>query len=128
MRAALIVFTAVSVLALCGCSMKPKPMPVDPVRAGIIGMPKKDVLACMGTPVKQDSTYPFEFLTYVPGADVPQESTGILGKLAPHSECKAVVVIDDGLVKDINYQDPEGYMLSEGGRCSIMFNKCSKKK
>lgn len=125
MRAVLIAFTAVSVGTLCGCAMQPKPMPVDHVRAAMVGKPKKDVLACMGTPVKQDSTYPFEFLTYKPGDDVPKE-TGILSKLSPQEDCVAVVVIDDGLVKDINYQNAEGYMLSEGGRCSAMFQKCRK--
>ena len=93
----------------------------------LVGMSKKDQLACAGVPSRQDRREDLEFLTFTGTRDTvgtgaanssaPDIMFGVYR--APQRDCEAAFILKDGIVQEVSYKG-----RTEGERCAFIVENC----
>ena len=98
----------------------------------MIGMPKEQVLACMGAPANKATEGKTEVWGYSSGngMTVTDASYGRFGGTAVSSSrfCNVNIVMTEGLVSAVNYAGPTGGLLTAGEQCAYAVNACVKQR
>ncbi len=118
------------VLLLGGC----QPLEVDQVaQASMIGLPKRDVLACLGEPAQRvPAGQATEIWTYVGGrmrGYGPQWAVGLNTNLIPFTQggsCDVVLVMTNARVSQVGYTAVDGAGLPLGQECVFPVESCVK--
>jgi hypothetical protein len=105
-------------VALCGCAFQRAEIAHD-ARAQMVGMPKEQVLACMGAPISKEAVGATEVWTY--------NSTN--GAIVVNADrfCRVNVVMASGQVSAVNYLGRTGGLLTGGEQCAYAVDACVKK-
>ncbi len=101
----------------------------------MIGMSKKDLYLCAGVPVRQAQVEGLEFLTYVGGGDSTGVAVGTsaspsvaVGAISTQRRyCEVTFVLDNDIVRKVNYQGRTGGWASQGEQCAFVVEKCVKR-
>jgi hypothetical protein len=120
----------VVVVALSGC----QPLEVDQVaQQSMIGLSKRDILACMGRPAQRvPSGQATEIWTYVGGqmrGYGPQWAIGLNTNLIPFSpggSCDVVLTMTNGRVSQVGYTAVDGGSFPLGQECAFSVESCVK--
>ncbi len=121
------------IVALCaalgGCAFQRAEIAQD-ARAQMVGMPKEQVLACMGPPATKAAEGTTEVWGYSSGngMTVTDASYGRFGGTAVSSSrfCTVNIVFSGGQVSAVNYTGPTGGLLTAGEQCAYAVNSCVK--
>jgi hypothetical protein len=107
---------------VAGCAMKPE---VDQTaQARMIGLSKKETLACMGEPASRRAIGSTEILSFASGRVwIEGEGFGTFG-YPRHSTCNVEIVLTRGKVTQVGYAGPSGDTLDLGERCSFDVTRC----
>jgi hypothetical protein len=124
------VFALVAIVLLSGCAAQ-QTQPMGGIRAPkieVTGNTKQELLACAGTPIRQEREEGVEFLTYST-APVPTPGTAPGGLLQAKKmrslTCEATIAIRNGIVSGIEYRDGAG-KPAEPEQCAPLFERCKK--
>ena len=123
------------IVALCaalgGCAFQRAEV-AQTAQASMIGMPKEQVLACMGAPANKATEGKTEVWGYSSGngMTVTDASYGRFGGTAVSSSrfCNVNIVMTEGLVSAVNYAGPTGGLLTAGEQCAYAVNACVKQR
>jgi hypothetical protein len=117
--------------ALGGCAIQRAQIAQD-ARAQMIGMPKEQVLACMGPPANRAAEGQTEVWGYNSGngMTVTDASYGRFGGTAVSSSrfCNVNIVMSAGAVSAVNYTGPTGGLLTAGEQCAYAVDACVKQR
>jgi hypothetical protein len=126
---------AIALLLLPGCARLVRSHEAARAQTELIGMSKKDLYLCAGVPARQATVEGLEFLTYSSGGD--NVSVGVAGATLPsvgvgvattqHRYCEVTFVLDQGIVKKVEYQGRTGGLISQGEQCAYVIENCLKK-
>jgi hypothetical protein len=121
-------FGALAALFLSGCAEAPETDPL--AQATMIGLSKRDILACMGPPLwRTASAQATEIWTYRTGlttTDSPPWSVGAnFSALTPPAPCDVRIVMTNAHVSRIAYALPDGLALPSGRQCSFPVSSCA---
>jgi len=130
MKRALAILSALPLaLALAGCESSPPE--VDQVaQQSMIGLAKKNILACMGAPAKRAAIGSTEIWTYSSGVmqtEGPAWAIGLnLGAppFGPSGPCDVKVVMTNARVSQVTYARPDGGDLPPGQQCIFAVENC----
>jgi hypothetical protein len=119
------------IVALCaalgGCAFQRAEIAQD-ARAQMVGMPKEQVLACMGVPASKAAEGATEVWGYNSGngATVTDAAYGRYGGTAVTTSrfCTVNIVFAAGQVSAVNYNGPTGGLLTAGEQCAYAVNSC----
>ena len=114
--------------ALAGCAAAPETDPV--AQATMIGLSKRDILACMGPPpwrtAPAQATEIWTYQTGVTTTDSPPWSVGTnFSLLATATPCDVRIVMTNAHVSQIAYVLPDGRALPSGRQCSFAAPTCA---
>jgi hypothetical protein len=115
-------------LALSGCADKPT---VDQVaQADMIGLSKKDILACLGEPAGRGAPgQGTEIWRYAIGyttTDAPPWAAGLDVNLsAKPLACDVRLVLTNARVSQVTYALPDGSALPSGRQCTFAVQSCA---
>ena len=115
--------------ALAGCAIQ-RAQVAQEAQGSMIGMPKEQVLACMGPPINKAAEGATEVWAYNSGNGMT--STNIsgdrYGAAATSSSrfCNVNIVMSPGQVTAVNYTGPAGGLLTAGEQCAYAFERCTK--
>jgi hypothetical protein len=120
----------VVVLGLSGC----QPLEVDQVaQQSMIGLSKRDILACLGQPAQRVPTgQATEIWTYVGGqmrGYGPQWAIGLntnLFPFTPAGSCDVVLVMTNAQVSEVGYTAVDGSRFPLGQECIFPIERCVK--
>jgi hypothetical protein len=120
----------VVVLVLSGC----QPLEVDQVaQQSMIGLSKRDILACLGQPAQRVPTgQATEIWTYVGGqmrGYGPQWAIGLntnLFPFTPAGSCDVVLVMTNAQVSEVGYTAVDGSRFPLGQECIFPIERCVK--
>lgn len=106
--------------ALAGCAFQRAETARD-AQAQMIGMPKEQVLACMGVPSNQAAEGATEVWGY---------NSGRQGGSARASSrfCNVNVVFSNGVVSTVNYTGRTGGLLTADEQCAYAVSPCVKRR
>ncbi len=97
----------------------------------LIGMSKKDLFLCAGTPMRQDIVDGVEFLTYSSGGDsvggAVSNGSFVVAKRA-HRYCEVTFALQDGKIIKVSYQGRTGGLLTGGEQCAFVVENCHQNK
>ena len=118
-------------LSLLACAERPE---VDQIaQQAMIGLAKKDILACLGEPVKRRAhgkgteiwTYPIGYTD----TDAPPWAAGLdFSLLAPPVACDVRVVMTNARVSQVTYVLPDGRALPSGRQCTFTVQQCARRR
>jgi len=119
------------IVALCaalgGCAFERAEV-AQKAQASMIGMPKEQVLACMGAPASRATEGNTEVWGYNSGNGmaVTSASYGRYGGTAVSSSrfCNVNIVMTGGQVSAVNYTGPTGGLLTRGEQCAYAVDAC----
>jgi outer membrane protein assembly factor BamE (lipoprotein component of BamABCDE complex) len=115
---------------LAGCAIQRAQIAED-ARAQMIGMPKEQVLACMGAPSNKAAEGATEVWGYASGNGMTVASASFdrYGGTAVSSNrfCNINIVFAGGQVSAVNYTGPTGGLLTAGEQCAYAVNACVKR-
>jgi hypothetical protein len=116
------------VLTLAACADKPE---VDQVaQTAMIGLSTRDILACLGEPVRRRAvaqateiwTYPVGYTTTA----APPWAPGLNFNLsAPPVSCDVKLVMTNARVSQVAYTLPDGSALPSGRQCAFAVQACA---
>jgi len=115
-------------LVLAACAEKPE---VDQIaQQAMIGLSKRDILACMGEPARRRALGEgTEIWTYASGfttTDTPPWAAGLDFALsAKPAACAVTVVMTNARVSQVAYGMPDGRPLPSGRQCSFAVQACA---
>ncbi len=115
-------------LMLAACAEKPD---VDQIaQMAMIGLAKRDILACLGEPAGRRAvgegteiwTYPVGVTT----TGTPPWGAGLnLAALQPSLPCEVEVVMTNARVSQVTYALPDGRPLPSGRQCAFAVQACA---
>jgi hypothetical protein len=106
--------------ALSGCAFQRAQIAQD-AQANMIGMPKEQVLACMGPPVNKATEGKTEVWAYSTSPTINLDRGSGATRF-----CSINVTVSGGTVSAVSYQGPTGGLLSHGEQCADAVDRCSK--
>ncbi len=103
----------------------------------MVGMPKEQVLSCMGAPANRAVVGGTEVWTYNSGDD-RTDTVGVANawggwghafavgsSTSTSRSCKIDVVMNNDRVRRVNYTGPTGGLLTEGEQCAYAVSNCA---
>ncbi len=118
-------------VALGGCAFQRAEV-AQTAQASMIGMPKEQVLACMGPPANKAAEGKTEVWGYSSGngTTVTDASFGRFGGTAVSSSrfCNINIVMTGAQVSAVNYTGPTGGLLTQGEQCAYAVDACVKQR
>jgi hypothetical protein len=122
---------AAVVIAGCSSPAKQRAEVASRAQKDMVGMSKKELFGCAGTPVRSERIDDTEFLTYFGGGDsvgAAVVSSNGYGTVAASKNsrryCEATFAIKDGLIQSVNYQGRTGGSSSKGEQCAFIVENC----
>jgi hypothetical protein len=118
-------------LALAACAERPE---VDQIaQADMIGLSKRDILACMGEPGRRHApAQGTEIWSYAVGTtttDSPPWAAGLnFSALPPPAPCDVRIVMTNAHVSQVGYQTPDGRALPSGRQCTFAVEACARRR
>lgn len=117
---------AMAAVALGGCA----PETDQTAQTRMIGLSERDVLACLGSPVRRTApAQATEIWTYRSGVattDSPPWAVGLnLAALSPPEACDVRLVMTNRHVSGVLYGTPDGRGLPSGRQCSFAVWTCA---
>jgi hypothetical protein len=106
--------------ALCGCAIQRAQIAQD-AQANMIGMPKEQVLICMGPPANRATEGQTEVWAYNSGATFTVSDGNGSTRF-----CNINITMSAGRVSDVSYHGPTGGLLSRGEQCAYAVDRCAK--
>ena len=100
----------------------------------LLGMSKKALLSCAGTPLSQERVQDWEYLTYIGGGDgngdtsaVPTSpNTAMDPSSGNQPHCEATFLVKDGVVQRVDYQTRTRGVTTKGEPCAFIVANCVK--
>jgi hypothetical protein len=125
-----ILVVAVLGTALGGCAIQRAQIAQD-ARAQMVGMPREQVLACMGPPANKAAEGQTEVWSYNSGDGTTfsngSVSYGNFSGVSSRRFCQINVVMSGGAVSAVNYQGPTGGLITAGEQCAYAVDACIKR-
>ena len=139
-----------SAMLLAGCAFERAHVAQD-AQASMVGLPKEQVLACMGPPQNKAAEGQTEVWSYASGNGYSStvatsnvqtngqaqvignqvygsaNSSGFGTAVSRRRFCTVNVVMTGGYVSAVNYQGPTGGLLTGGEQCAYAVEACTKK-
>jgi hypothetical protein len=114
------------IVALCatlgGCAFQRAEI-AQKAQASMIGMPREQVLACMGPPAQKATEGQTEVWAY------NTSPTIILNQGSGATRfCTVNIVMSGGAVSEVNYRGPTGGLLTQGEQCAYAVDACVKQR
>jgi hypothetical protein len=125
----------VVVVVIAACALQ-RAQEASDAKTAMLGMPKEQVLACMGSPASSAEVGGTEVWTYNSGngrTDTfgsasafggPYSASAFGSSTTTSRFCKVDVVMNRGRVSRINYSGPTGGLITEGEQCAFAINNC----
>lgn len=113
-------------LVLSGCASQRAEIAYR-ARNELLGMPKTELLRCMGTPLRVEQIGNPEVLLYA--GNTPDYSCPLVkmvGGSAVPRRCEVRFLLDNGIVGKVDYREPGGKMIGGGDQCTFLVEKCVK--
>jgi hypothetical protein len=107
--------------ALCGCGSMQRAQIAQDAQANMIGMPKEQVLICMGPPANRATEGQTEVWAYNSGATLTVSDGNGSTRF-----CNINITMSAGRVSDVSYHGPTGGLLSRGEQCAYAVDRCAK--
>lgn len=134
MRAIPCALAMICAVTLPSCSIQRAQVAAD-AKKQMIGLPRAQVLACMGVPQAQAQDGPTEVWSYASGGDVDvstvnnayaygNSATAFGTSSAKMRSCVVNVVMTSGKVSAVNYAGRTGGLLTEGEQCAFAVKNC----
>jgi hypothetical protein len=122
-------------MVLTGCASRRADV-ASRAQTELIGMSKKELLLCAGTPGRQDKVNNLEFLTYSSSEDggsgvglglsiAPALSVGV--GTSTRRYCEATFVLENDLIQKITYRGRTGGPLAKDEQCAFIVDLCLKR-
>jgi hypothetical protein len=124
-------FAPLLALALAACAERPE---VDQIaQQDMIGLSKRDILACMGAPAQRHALGEgTEIWTYSVGTtttDSPPWAAGLnFSALPPPAPCDVRIVMTNAHVSQVGYEMPDGRALPSGRQCTFAVEACARRR
>jgi hypothetical protein len=118
-------------VSLIACAERPE---VDQIaQQSMIGLTKRDILACMGEPTRRgaldDGTEIWTYAIGVTTTDSPPWARGLnFSALAPSAPCDVRLVMTNARVSQVGYLMPDGWGLPSGQQCSFAVQECARRR
>ncbi len=119
------------VLTMSACAERPE---VDQIaQQDMIGLSKRDILACMGAPAQRHALGEgTEIWTYAVGTtttDSPPWAAGLnFSALPPPAPCDVRVIMTNARVSQVGYEMPDGRALPSGRQCTFAVEACARRR
>jgi hypothetical protein len=114
------------IVALCatlgGCAFERAEI-AQKAQASMIGMPKEQVLACMGPPANKATEGKTEVWAYATNPTINLDRGSGATRF-----CNANITLSGGVVSAVNYQGPTGGLLTQGEQCAYAVDACVKQR
>ena len=118
-------------LTMSACAERPE---VDQIaQQDMIGLSKKDILACMGEPAaRRGLSEGTEIWTYAGGTTTTSSPPWAAGgasalKLRP-AACDVKIIMTNAHVSQVAYRMPDGSALPSGRQCSFAVQACARRR
>jgi outer membrane protein assembly factor BamE (lipoprotein component of BamABCDE complex) len=115
--------------AVSGCAIQ-RAQVAQEAQGSMVGMPKEQVLTCMGPPVNHATEGATEVWAYNSGNGMTSTSINgdRYGTTAVSSSrfCNVNIVMTRGQVSAVNYTGPTGGLLTAGEQCAYAVERCTK--
>lgn len=128
-----IFFPLFCILALASCSAMDRSADAGIARGKMVGMPKEEVLACMGMPQRRGTVGATEVWSYHSSSG-EYASTGLKDKVGSnltfsstqgeHLSCTVNVVMVNNAVKAVRYYGPRGGLFTPDEQCGFAIEHC----
>jgi outer membrane protein assembly factor BamE (lipoprotein component of BamABCDE complex) len=105
-------------LALSGCAIE-RAQIAQQAQTNMIGMPKEQVLACMGPPANKATEGKTEVWAYSTNPTINLDRGS-----GSTRYCNINITINVGAVSAVNYQGPTGGLISQGEQCAYAVDAC----
>jgi hypothetical protein len=116
-------------IALGGCAIQ-RAQTAQDARVQMVGLPKEQVLICMGPPASKATEGQTEVWSYNSGDGTTiasgSVSYGSYSGVSSRRFCQINVVMSGGSVSAVNYQGPTGGLISAGEQCAYAVDACVK--
>jgi hypothetical protein len=134
-RRASVTVAGITILLLTGCQIQ-RAEEASEAQSSMIGMPKEQVLACMGTPASSATAGATDVWTYNSGNGWTDtfgtahafggsySATAFGSSVSTSRFCKVDIVMTAGRVSRVNYSGPTGGLLSRGEQCAYAVENC----
>lgn len=109
-------------LLLSGCAFT-HARGAEDAKTELVGLPKSEILSCMGAPLNSAVSGDLEVLSYDGSRSAVGIGTGRSGFLFGYS-CRVSVVLVDGVVTRVNYSGRTGGLLTKGRACYPAVENC----
>jgi hypothetical protein len=119
------------VLTLSACAERPE---VDQIaQEDMIGLSKRDILACMGEPVRRRALGEgTDIWTYGGGTTTTSSPPWAVGlnfsALGPPADCDVRIVMTNARVSQVAYLMPDGRALPSGRQCAFAVQACARRR
>jgi hypothetical protein len=119
------------VLTVGACAERPE---VDQIaQQDVIGLSKKDIVACMGEPATRRALAEgTEIWTYAAGTTTTSSPPWAVGlnfsAIAPPSACDVKIVMTNAHVSQVAYRMPDGSALPSGRQCAFAVQACARRR
>jgi hypothetical protein len=96
----------------------------------MVGLPREQVLACMGPPANKAAENDTEVWTYNSGSGTTKIETtyrrSASNSISSNRFCTVNVVMNKAQVTAVNYTGPTGGLLTAGEQCTYAVDACVK--
>jgi hypothetical protein len=110
------------IVALCaalgGCAFQRAEV-AQTAQASMIGMPKEQVLSCMGPPANKATEGKTEVWAYSTNPTINLDRGS-----GSTRYCTINITMNGGVVSAVNYQGPTGGLLTQGEQCAYAVKAC----
>ena len=124
-------FAPLLVLMMSACAERPE---VDQIaQEDMIGLSKRDIVACMGEPVSRRAPAEgTEIWTYASGTTTtlsPPWAAGLnFSALGPPAACDVRIIMTNARVSQVAYLMPDGRALPSGRQCAFAVQACARRR
>lgn len=131
----LAVMLPVAGLLLAGCALQ-RAQDASDAKAALVGMPKEQLLACMGPPASVGKVGSTDVWSYELGNGRTDsfgtvsvwgtrgQASGFSSNVTTSRFCRVDVVMSAGQVSRVNYSGPTGGLLTAGEQCAFAVENC----
>jgi hypothetical protein len=118
-------------LSLVACAERPE---VDQIaQQAMIGLAKKDILACMGEPVRRraagEGTEIWTYSVGITATGTPPWAAGLnLAASRASLPCDVRIVMTNARVSQLGYVLPDGRGLPSGQQCTFAVQECARRR
>ena len=109
--------------AMTACTVQRSQIATE-AQARMIGMPKEQLLACMGPPARKETVGATEVWSYDSGDNATASGYGNGFAFSSTRHCTVNVTMNGGAVAVMNYLGPAGGLFSPNEQCAFAVATC----